>query len=414
MGIQDLFVQTEVVVEIKASSTKMAFVHTLALVAACIVIVTCQDLQFGDGTVHAEFEVVCNDTYMVVIFNKTALDERTTSSIIRPFKIEFHGSSDAACMANSNSSDYIDSTAVSSSFASDIYVRAMYPDGCGMNEYQDNDYIIYNHTIKITYGSNPNNFIQREEYDYYNVMCLRNRTNTKMIGGDKFNVTLRTTGNDARNDTAVWNFNFKHTDMSDLAQTQYTLGEKIKFTLDFNTQISTVKQVVQRCWATSDGTSNSYNLIDNRCASDVGTVLTAPADKQAVFTTEAFRYIGVGTSEVYIECLVLVCQNTNIAGNCGACGARKKRALSDSDKSATELEIVKSPIFYIIEKEQPSSNQQSSSSALSGTTGVIVIVLLALLVFIAALAIIKKVFFQPAIVQIPNVSMKGIDNNGMA
>ena len=66
---------------------------------------------------------------------------------------------------------------------------------CGINTFADATHIIYNTTVIVTYGQNPNDFIHREEYEKYNVMCTRNRT---VEANDNFQVQFKQTVKDAK------------------------------------------------------------------------------------------------------------------------------------------------------------------------------------------------------------------------
>ena len=50
----------------------------------------------------------------------------------------------------------------------------------------------------MTYGQNPSPTILREEYDYYNVMCLMNRTVEQQLEGSKVDVLYRAPGKDTK------------------------------------------------------------------------------------------------------------------------------------------------------------------------------------------------------------------------
>ena len=65
---------------------------------------------------------------------------------------------------------------------------------CGINIIASSKNIIYNTTIVVTYGKNPTSEILREEYDYYNVMCLMNRTVEQQLEGSKVDVLYRASG----------------------------------------------------------------------------------------------------------------------------------------------------------------------------------------------------------------------------
>ena len=64
--------------------------------------------------------------------------------------------------------------------------------------------------------------------------------------------------------TVDFDFTFSHTDMNDIQQSAYKLGDYIKFTMQLNSKVSDTKAVIQECWATSDGVADKYNLISNR------------------------------------------------------------------------------------------------------------------------------------------------------
>lgn len=370
-----------------------------------MLVAQCEVLTYGDGSVHGDFWVACSDTAMTVSFNKTQLDQRTNAdnSNSRVYDIAWKGNRGVdGCFVNG--------TGFPGAISGDqISIVAAYPNACGISELQSPDYIYYNSTVVITYGMNTG-LIRREEYDYYQVSCLRNRTVEEKAA--EYNVTYRTDGKDMKDNRADYSFSLTHTDANGNPKSEYKMGDKIKFDLAFNTAGTTTKAVAQKCWSTSDGSNSEYKLIDNRCSADVGTTKPTSTDKQTNWYTEAYRYLGDANSAVYVECLVRVCLNSDTSDECSFCPARKRRDVDNEESSTGQMAIVKSPVFYIIEKEQPTSSP-SSDSALSGTTGTIVIVLLATLVLIVAVAVIKKVFF-PSIVAVPTVSMKGIDNNGLA
>ena len=55
-----------------------------------------------------------------------------------------------------------------------------------------------------------------------------------------------------------------HTDMNEVPQSSYKLGDFIKFDMSFERDIPNTKARLQECWATSNGVDNKYNLITNR------------------------------------------------------------------------------------------------------------------------------------------------------
>ena len=147
-----------------------------------------------------EFEVKCVDTALVVYFNKTALDSRTINEYSnRPYSIKFSGTDSKECMITngnlSNVNIHFNEYAKTSMSPSDtIYIAANFTENmCGINAISDNSSIIYNTTIIVTYGENPNPLIQREEYDHYNVQCVRNRTVSASLGSEPVSVLFRDT-----------------------------------------------------------------------------------------------------------------------------------------------------------------------------------------------------------------------------
>ena len=160
-----------------------------------------------------EFDVQCSDSAFAVYFNKTALELRDTAQNNRTYSIKFSGSTLPSCMVDGNSEDKInkdyDASVPSSIFSSKITIGILFgQEMCGVNVFSDDTHIIYNTTIIVTYGENPNDMIRREEYDYYNVMCLRNRTVEEKITGDNFNVTYRNDGTDAQSNRLFYIFLF--------------------------------------------------------------------------------------------------------------------------------------------------------------------------------------------------------------
>lgn len=387
--------------------------------AACILIVNGEVLTYGDGSVHGDFNVYCSDTKIEVYFNKTNLDMRNNGNNNRNYTISWVNQDLPSCSVTEYNSSFVDLSGFNKAgsktmFDKTIWIEANFnPLSCGLVEMQNSDYIYYNSTVRITYGQNTG-IIRREEYDFYHVSCLRNRTVEQKLTGDYFNTSYRVNGTDKKNNRIDYSIALTHSDMNNIAKTEYKLGDYIKFGLTTSTATN-VKAVIQKCWSTSDGAANEYKLIDSRCSSDPGTFLMTQTALSTQWKTEAFRYLNpVPNSQIYVECLVRVCTATSSDSECTFCPSRKRRDVTEETSSSSgEMAVVRSPIFYIIEKDQPTETSQSSASALSGTNGTIVIVLLASLVFIVAIAVIKKVFFT-GVIAAPVVSMKGIDNQGLA
>ena len=143
----------------------------------------------------------CVDTALVVYFNKTALDSRTINEYSnRPYSIKFSGTDSKECMITngnlSNVNIHFNEYAKTSMSPSDtIYIAANFTENiCGISTISDESSIIYNTTIIVTYGENPNLLIKREEYDYYHVKCVRNRTvQEKSLDNAPINVAFRET-----------------------------------------------------------------------------------------------------------------------------------------------------------------------------------------------------------------------------
>ena len=145
----------------------------------------------------------CTDSLLVVYFNKTALDSQTNAAFSnRPYSIKFAGTTIPECMIDKSSSssntnkDYNNIIQQPTIFASSgsVYIATNFTENmCGVNVISDEFSIIYNTTIIVTYGENPNPLIQREEYDHYNVMCVRNRTVNEKLFGKKVDVILEET-----------------------------------------------------------------------------------------------------------------------------------------------------------------------------------------------------------------------------
>uniref|UniRef100_A0A7M5UTH4 ZP domain-containing protein n=1 Tax=Clytia hemisphaerica TaxID=252671 RepID=A0A7M5UTH4_9CNID len=363
----------------------------------------------------AEFAVKCNDDSIAVFFNKTALDERQDgNNNNRTWQIYFEGQrGDASCTTY-----HWDTTKQDANFGLEGEISNPSADlpsnvnigsavtRCGINVFADAINIIYNTTVIVMYGENPTAGIGREEYNKYNVMCLRNRTVETDL--ENFNITYIKTGKASKNDTADFVFSLTHSSIAGPSKPVYKVGEYIKFTLFLTSLRTEVKVVIQRCWTTTDGSANSYDLI-NGCQTEPGTSWISATEAISTFKTEAFRYLSASENKIFAQCLVRVCLDTQTSAECTLCPPtlkRKRRSIEEEEKtSVRQMALVKSPVFYIIDKDTPAQGSQESSSVLSGTNGLIVIILLATLVFAIAAAIVKKVFFSaPAAVASPVVA----------
>merc|ERR1712048_1076525 len=382
----------------KIEKKKMAAIFKLLLLSVCTLFGNAEVITHNTaGTVAASFEVHRTDTEMTVYFDKDQLDGRTLNDGTnnRTYSIMWYNQdSDRNCRVYSTDLANVELTSTSASaFTNAINIKATLPTGCGVNEI----------------------------YDDYHIMYMRNITVEEKLGGvGHFNTSLRQQGTDAKNTTLDYVFTFVQYDNQGLAQSEYQLGEFIQFTIMFNTSLTSTKAVVQKCWTTSDGSNMEYNLIKDRCADDVGSRILHQSDKKFSWQTEAFRYLGASTSQIYAECLVRICVDADNTAECTPCTSiRKRRAIEDDSVEQTspgEMVVLRSPKFYILDNQATPTNSQAAASnnVLSGTTGTILIVLLATLILIVALAVIKKVFFPTPVPQVAAVTMKGIDNQGLA
>jgi len=344
-----------------------------------------------DRDVAAEMQVSCTDVQMTVIFNGTELNARTTADTDRPWKVNFFGYDDTN-RCNATKEDFIGGTSV-------LQLTANVSE-CGINVYEEGDYIVYNQTLVVTYGENPNSMIIREEYDLYNVKCYLNKTANGNFGS--LNTIIRETGLEAKNSSAQFEYEFTHSKMNGGPPSPYIVGQKILFKVKLVNDMGMVKSVVQRCWTASENSNNEYKLIDNRCVSDTaGTEWYGRyTDSMTMFSTVAYKYAGASSSELHLECLVRVCPVGAVIDTSGVCSRcsdhpiRRRRDTDDYSDSDSNLKLIRSPVFYIVDpKDTPTSDKkQESDSFMAGTNGTIILVLLAMLVFVAIVAIIKKSF----------------------
>ena len=118
----------------------------------------------------------CNETSMTLKISKTKLEKHG-----RAYEVMFKGESTYPCKINGTTNSHSDNTM--------IWLHADYNE-CGINIYDDGNMIIYNQTIVVLYGKNPNStFVYREEKDEFNVMCRLEKSLTKEL--DKQDVTAK-------------------------------------------------------------------------------------------------------------------------------------------------------------------------------------------------------------------------------
>jgi len=104
-------------------------------------------------------------------------------------------------MATANDLSKIDSDAkeslpVRANFTSTIFLNSSF-DACGIKTISDKTNIIYKQTVVVTYGSNPNPNVIREEKDMYTIMCLRNRT-AQIMADFNSTINYRTDGSESK------------------------------------------------------------------------------------------------------------------------------------------------------------------------------------------------------------------------
>ena len=121
-----------------------------------------------------ETKLICNETALTMKFNKTQLDERK-----RDYSIKFKGESIEECMVyHTNSSHVMDGY---------IWISSNY-NKCGIDIYEEDDDIVYNQTVIITYGYDPTSSgVYREEHDEFSVSCHKHKNFTRSM--DVVNVT---------------------------------------------------------------------------------------------------------------------------------------------------------------------------------------------------------------------------------
>jgi len=130
------------------------------------------------------------------------MDGRTTpNQSKRPYKIAFAQTTSPACIVTANNVSNIDSDAkeslpVTANFTSTIFIKSSF-DACGVQAIADETNIIYKQTVVVTYGSNPNPNVIREEKDTYTIMCLQNRT-AQIMADFKSTINYRIDGSESK------------------------------------------------------------------------------------------------------------------------------------------------------------------------------------------------------------------------
>ena len=89
--------------------------------------------------------------------------------------------------------------------------------------------------------------------------------------------------------------------------------------------------------------------------------VSPPSDESSVFKTEAFRYFG-SSNKVYVQCLVRVCLDTQQSDECKLCSSKRKRRNAEAESNEGQTILVKTPVFYIIDRGEISCVISSVSS----------------------------------------------------
>jgi len=323
----------------------------------------------------------------------------------------------------------VDQSEMNTMFERSIYMAVNF-DKCGITLVSDKDYIMYNQTVVVVYGDNPSSIIYRTEVDYYNFQCKMNRTIYEKLEGDAyFNTSMEVLpGEQVNTQTSTFGFTFTHSNMSGNQQLAYEVGDDIRFQLHSNTNMRTVKAVIQECWTTTDGHNNKkYMLIDNRCVKDEGTHWISQNRTTSLFRVEAFRYFGESQDRIYMQCSIRMCLMDDYSSECQYCGNNAGRRRRDTDEETRAAAInnkqilyVKSPVFFILPSESSSSsikpfypdginnnNNNSNNSGedsfiFSGTKGTIIVILITVIVLTIMLFIAKKLFVNKAVSPAPS------------
>ena len=94
----------------------------------------------------------------------------------------------------------------------------------------------------------------------------------------------------------------------------------------------------------------------HRCDFEPGSSwISNPTETESIFKTEAFRYLAASQNKIYAQCLVRVCLDTQVSQECTLCtNAKRKRRSTEEDEKTTvgQMALVKSPVFYIIDRRK--------------------------------------------------------------
>lgn len=371
----------------------------------------------SDGREFAVATLECTTSSMNLTLNKTQIDSRG-----RDYKIFFYDQeSDVNCMILANTTNVYDG---------EIWLAADYND-CGINIVSSGTDLIYNQTIVINYGENPNsNLIFREENDYYHVKCTKSGNMSVNIAGESITVT-KMEKTVEKSDKAEFDVTLKRFESNAYGSAQDTsgtvrLGDPLFFKLKLSTDRRDLKMQPQNCYATATpGSAARHYLIKDRCADAGDGTVKLPSFAPQVMDTshfswsnQAFRFFG-SSANIYIVCDVLICLKTDTSLSCEKCGgpARKRRDVFalDTDEGRKMSKKVTAPLIVILDDNQSSGQSTGNSNVFSGTQGTIILVLLIALALVALALIVKKLVApvrSNAPVAITNVET-GFENKGM-
>lgn len=357
---------------------------------------------------HATGSLMCNETSMMLTFNKTVLESRE-----RNYTIKFADNDEYPCKIEGD-------TIETNTIDDQVWIMAHY-NQCGIHVFDHSNHSIgYNQTVIVTYGENPDSdLVFREEYDEYNVQCVKKSNYEVELEEDYLNVTHEETEEFKEVGNATFDIdldrytddNFSSKDESGEAE----LGDTLYFQMELETSRTDLKLNTLSCHATkeSDG-SKKYSIIAEKCPKDKTVKVYKGENTKKIYRwhIEAFKFFG-DSDKVYIQCNVVVCLDDSDHETCKPCGSRKRRALKSlSGKVTTNGDdipvTVRSGLIVFIDGTKVQSNSGKSEAVFAGTKGTIVIVLLAVIVFIFVIVVIKKFFFTRT-VQVPAVSMKAVE-----
>ena len=91
-----------------------------------------------------------------------------------------------------------------------------------------------------------------------------------------------------------------------------------------------------------------------RCTRDGNTFWMSQNRSMSEFKVEAFRYLGAVRNAIYMECHVRMCTMDDMSSQCQFCDDKnvRSRRSADEEESKENVQTVKSPVFYIIERRK--------------------------------------------------------------